>query len=773
MRTDLDPRDGASDEEPKVRLKADGHAAMTDWENEPSVSALQADLLASKSSQSIVVNRINHWRDIIDASGSEAPKKYENRSSVQPKLARRQNEWRYSALSEPLLGSDKLFEAKPVTFEDVKASQQNELVLNHQFRTNIHRVDFIDKYVRAAVDEGTAILRVGWHRETRKVQKEVPVFALTAPKPEEIEYIQQAVEYRKEDPNGFATEASPALIETLNYFDETGELLIHTETGQMQMVTVEEVVANRPTVETVDPRNIYVDPTCEGDQSKIKFAIQLFETSRADLEASGVKYQNLDRVVWPSEEPNANADITSNGDRSFQFADKARKRAVAYEYWGFYDVHGDGQLTSIVATWIGNTLIRMEENPFPDKKIPYVFVNYMPVKRRLFGEADAEFLGDNQRIQGAITRGVIDLIGRSANGQQGFAKGMLDPVNKRRMESGQNYDFNPQIHPQNGFVEHKFPEIPQSALAFLQMINMDAESMTGIKAFTGGVSGDSYGQVAAGVRGALDAASKREMAILRRLAAGLVEVARRWAAMNGEFLEEEEVVRITNETFVKVRRDELSGKFDLVMDISTAEVDNAKSQDLGFLLQTLGPVGDLSMIKMILSEICRLKRMPELAKAIKDFTPEPDELEQMKKQLEIEELKAKIAKLQAEAAAEEAKAEEAVARTQALQLDYVEQSGGIRHERDMERIATQAEAQADAEVTKALVKPRKEGEAPGRIEEAINRNTLQKMRPMASTPTVDSLAERDALQAQDPRLSIGSGNFEPQMDPALNLNLNL
>lgn len=145
----------------------------------------------------------------------------------------------------------------------------------------------------------------------------------------------------------------------------------------------------------------------------------------------------------------------------------------------------------------------------------------------------------------------------------------------------------------------------------------------------------------------------------------------------------------------------------------------------------------------------------------------------MKKQLEIEELKAKIAKLQAEAAAEEAKAAEAVARTQSLQLDYVEQSGGIKHERDMERIGTQAEAQADAEVTKALVKPMKEGEAPGRIEEAINRNTLQKMRPKSSTPTVDSLAERDALQAEDPRLSLGSGSFEPQMDPALNLNLNL
>ena len=59
---------------------------------------------------------------------------------MQPKLVRRQAEWRYSALAEPFLNSEKLFNVSPVTFEDEAAAKQNELVLNWQFRTKIRRI---------------------------------------------------------------------------------------------------------------------------------------------------------------------------------------------------------------------------------------------------------------------------------------------------------------------------------------------------------------------------------------------------------------------------------------------------------------------------------------------------------------------------------------------------------------------------------------------------------------------------------------------------------
>ena len=183
-----------------------------------------------------------------------------------------------------------------------------------------------------------------------------------------------------------------------------------------------------------------------------------------------------------------------------RFKDALRKRVIAYEYWGYFDIEGNGELTPFVCTWVGNTIIRMELNPFADHKLPLVVVPYMPLKRELYGETDAELLEDNQNILGAVSRGMIDLLGRSANSQQGFAKGMLDPLNKRRFEEGRDYEFNPNMPPMNGHIQHKFPELPQSALIMLNLQNQEAESLTGVKSFGGGLSGDAYGDVASGIR---------------------------------------------------------------------------------------------------------------------------------------------------------------------------------------------------------------------------------------------------------------------------------
>lgn len=91
----------------------------------------------------------------------------------------------------------------------------------------------------------------------------------------------------------------------------------------------------------------------------------------------------------------------------------------------------------------------------------------------------------------------------------------------------------------------------------LNLQNQEAEALTGVKSFGGGISGEAYGDVAAGIRGVLDAASKREMAILRRLAKGMEEIGTKIAAMNAAFLSEEETVRITNDEFVTVKREDL------------------------------------------------------------------------------------------------------------------------------------------------------------------------------------------------------------------------
>lgn len=706
----------------QFRLEENQTPNLTDWKNEPTLQLLKKDLQAAKAPHDIQIGKIKRWSELLRVEGAAKPKKIKGRSSVQPKLIRRQAEWRYSALTEPFLSTEKPFKVSPITFEDYDAAKQNQLVLNYQFRTKINRIKFVDDYVRSVVDEGTAIVRVGWKRATVTVQEDAPVYQYRAPMTEEeLAPLQQALELKNSDPRTYDEQVNPLLKAAVEYFEETNQPSVAEQVG-VEKVPVEKVLINQPTAVILNPENVFVDPACEGDLDKALFVVVSFETNKAELVKEG-RYKNLDRVNFSGNTPLSEPDHATNTPEE-QAHGQSRTKVVAYEYWGFYDIGGNDVLVPIVVTWIGDTIIRMERNPFPDQKLPFVVVPYLPVKRELFGEPDAELLEDNQNILGAVTRGMIDIMGRSANGQQGFAKGMLDPLNRKRFDNGQDYEFNPNVSPANGHINHTYPEIPQSAMLMLNLQNQEAEALTGVKSFGGGISGEAYGDVAAGIRGALDAASKREMAILRRLAKGMKDIGQKFISMNAVFLSEKETVRITNTEFIQIKREDLQGEFDLDVDISTAEIDNAKAQDLGFMLQTIGPNMDFSMTQLILAEIADLKRMPALAQKIRQFQPQPDPLAEELKRLQVEELRYKVAELQSKAALNNAKAEEASAGADKETLDFVRTEQGIKHAEDLEKQRAQAEGNQNLQVTKALTTPTKEGERKPDIEAAVGFNEL-------------------------------------------------
>lgn len=738
---------------------------LTDWKNEPSLKILKGDFELASIPHSSHMAKIQEWEDLIRIKNSQKPKGSKNRSRVQPKIIRRQAEWRYSALTEPFLGNDQLFDVDPVTFEDVDAAKQNQLVLNWQFRTKLNRVKFIDNYIRAAVDEGTAIIRTGWIRETELVTEEVPVFEFYSPESkEDLLMLQEAVETKQANPRLYNETYDDAIKASVDMLEESGQPLIAVQVGSEQ-VEVEKVIDNHPTVEVLNPENVVIDPSCEGDIDKAKFVICNFETCKADLEKLGV-YQNLDQVQWDNAGPIADSNYATDTPNSFQFKDAARKKVVAYEYWGYYDIHSDGTLKPFVATWIGDTLIRMEENPFPDGKPPFVLVQYLPMKRELYGETDAELLADNQRIYGATMRGIIDSFGRSANAQIGFAKGLLDPLNKRKYDQGLDYEFNPTAHPTQGIHEHKFPEIPNSVLTLLNLQNAEAESLTGVKSFTGGISGDAYGKVATGIRGALDASSKREMAILRRLAQGIVSLGQKIIAMNAIFLSEEEVVRVTNNEFVRIRREDLAGNFDLKVDISTAEIDESKANDLSFMVQTVGPQTDPTIVLTLMAEIADLKRMPELAEKLRNYDPSPSPEQQRMQELEIQLKEAELQLKQSEIELNLARARREEAMADKTDLDYVEQETGTKHEREMAKQKAQSQGNQDLTITKALASSQKPDETPPNIDAAVGYNLLNQARTAA-------LGSNDGTYEEAPEHNLRSSKYDPRLDSSLNPNFNI
>ena len=684
---------------------------LTDWKNEPTCVDLKKDYQEANGHHDNHVSKVNVWLDNLNVTGSAVIAKVKGRSTVVPKLIRKQAEWRYAALSEPFLSQEDMYQTEPLTWEDKDAAVQNGLVLNNQWNTQLDKVNFVDEYVRTAVDEGTVVVRTGWEFEEEEV--EVPNMVPTpVTEPFHAQMLTQAVQMVMENPEG-AEELPPELIEEVELSMQHRQPMTLVQNGLRKEM---QTLLNQPTIEVCDYNAIIIDPTCKGNLKKASFIIFRFETSMSDLEKSSVDYQNLDNInIEGNTTQTLDAGSSQEEDTNeFQFTDKPRKKFYAYEYWGFWDIDDSGMTKPIVGTWVGDTLIRMEESPFPDQGLPFVKIQYLPKRKHVYGEPDGELLEDNQKISGAVTRGMLDILGRSAAGQTGIRKDALDVTNQRKFDKGMDYSFNAQIDPRLAFHTNVYPEIPNSAQFMLQLQNMEAESMTGVKAYGNtGISGDGLGKVATGVRGALDAASKRELGILRRLATGIIEIGRKITAMNAVFLSEEEVVRITNDEFVTVKRDDLAGKIDIRLSISTAETDNAKAEELAFMLQTNGPNSDPGEVRMIRAEIARLRKMPALAKRIEEYQPEPTPLEQAQVQREmkeIEKIDAEIIKLLSEAEENNAEAQLDTARARKehstadkQDLDFVEQETGVTHQRDTEVIGTQAEGNKELEVLKSVL----------------------------------------------------------------------
>ena len=171
--------------------------------------------------------------------------------------------------------------------------------------------------------------------------------------------------------------------------------------------------------------------------------------------------------------------------------------------------------------------------------------------------------------------------------------------------------------------------------------------------------------------------------------------------MNSVWLSDEEIIRTTDDEFVAIKRSDLAGNFDLDLDISTAEMDNQKAEELAFMLQTIGNSVPFDIVKIILHKIAHLRKLPDLAKAIIDYVPQPDPLQQENAQLQNDMLKAQIFNEQAkgeenkvDVALKSAKTENELAKARLsgsqadkTDLDYVEQASGLQQERKLEEQA--------------------------------------------------------------------------------------
>jgi len=669
-----------------AKTKTDKVKLQPGWANEPTYEDLKADYDNSSSFHGEYKAKLLQYEE--DRDGGKKINARPGKSTARPKVVRKNAEWKYPKLEDPFLNTEDMFEIRPRTWEDTKAAEQNALVLNYQWSTKINKIKLINEVVRYAVDDGTVIVKTGWEVEEKivKVLQEQPVYA----GPEEsLMLMEEAVR----------TGQMPVEEFQQRMMDGTPMQIGVREVE----VEVSKIVKNQPKYEVCNTANVIIDPTCEGELSHAGFIIHEYDTSMAELkkeeyykdaetgEVAGV-YHNLN--LLKDEDGTALYDEhKSQAYNEFKYTDRARKKLTAYEYWGYWDINDDDVLVPIVATWVGTVLIRLEKNPFPHGRLPFSIAQYMPIKKEVMGEPDAELLRENQESIGKLTRAAHDITSEQAVGQE-FIDETLFPnmAVTQQYEKGNTVYYRAGMNPASSIYKKTVDPVPPSVFNMIQWQQSDAESLTGTKAFGGGLSGNSLGDSVGGIRSALDATSQRELSILRRLSEMFKDMARLTIAMNQAYLSEEEVIRVTNEEFVTVRRDDLAGEFDLIVDVSTPEKDEDTANKLNMLLQTNAASMDPAEARIYRAKIAKLWKQPDLAKAIEIYEPQADPVQEELKALALEEAKLKVMIAIKELEEMDSRIIERVSRTEENKFDRL-----TKEAQSKERLAKAQEALANAE----------------------------------------------------------------------------
>ncbi len=557
------------------------------------LKAFKDDLRAADTLRQQMETKVYEWKK--QYNGEPYGNEEKGKSELVSRDIKRQDEWQHASIKDPFVSDQDIIKCSPITWEDRQSAEQNQLVLNYQFTRQFNRYKFMTDVIKLYYSEGTVVVKCSWDYEDEKETVEMPMFAV--------------------DPmSGQPVQVGFKEVEQLN------------------------VLVNKPDAEICRLEDIYMDPTAMGCVEKAQFFIHRYETDLSTLRRAG-KYKNLDKLAKNLVRDDGD-DYEEQDETEFTFMDKARKKIIAYEYWGNFDVNNDGIAEPIVCTWVNDIILQLESNPYPDDAIPFLVLANNSIPFQLHGEANAELVGDNQKVSTAIKRGILDNMANSNNAQKGIRVGSIDALNKKRFLNGKNFEFNGAV---NDFYEGSYNAIPQSVFQVLEMVNNETESMLGVKSFAGGISGASLGSTATSARGALDAVSVRRLDIVRNIAENLIKpLMRKWMAYNAEFLRPEEVIRITNEEFVQIKRDDLKGQIDIQIDVSTAEDNSAKAQELSFLLQTLGQTMDMGMKQLLMGQISKLNRMPDLAKKLEEYEPQPDPYVEEMKKWELEKLKSEV-----------------------------------------------------------------------------------------------------------------------------------
>ena len=601
---------------------------------------LQQNHKSALASKNRVDSNIQKWLKIYD--GKPYGNEVNGRSKVVIKAVKKAIKTMSPSIIEPFISTDTLVRAKAATVGgEQKASYESD-ILNYQYNNEFDKLEFITSIATILPKEGTVFVRTGWD-----FKEDVKKKTISGLNQEEFMVLQgsgENIEDVKPNKNGTV--------------DAT--------------IVKRKRLKNAPTAKICKNESIVTDPTAESFKES-KFIIHEYEKSISDIkkEKNIYDYQTITAELisqatssrypeTPLGGQRAQDNYQSGVDHTFNFEDSPSKKIRILEYWGEYDIDGDGINEQIVCAWIKGTdfILRLDENPYPDNAIPFVSCQFGFEPFTLWGNGLADSIGDHQQLQTAIMRGFIDNMSLSNNGQKFFQKGAIDYVNMGKLARGEKYI---ELNSLAGMQDGSYNQIPSASFQVYDMISQDAGVLSGASGNMDGIDSATIGRTAAGVNMVMSAAQRHMVIIVKVISDMMKDMFTKWSAYNSEFLDVDQAVEIAG-NIVQVDKSLLDGSVRIEMNVNIDAMNQQKIQQINMLLQQAGSIqGQIPPETMpyLVAEFFEGLGKYEQAESIRNYKPEPDPFQQQMQQLEMARLKAEVEKIQAEALLARSRSDEA------------------------------------------------------------------------------------------------------------------
>ena len=578
---------------------------------------IKHDFKIAKSAKAEIDDKIAEWNDLYIGK----MKAKENRSKYVAMELAKQIEYMKPNITEPFTNSSHPIRIS--TTKNEKRARIQQKYLNNEFTSEFGRVEFMEKLADIKLREGTVWVKTAWNYKEEN-------------KREVIEHAtMEEILQRGENPDKITQ-------------DDNGKFTVEYNNIKCTKNSPDAIICRN--------EHIFPDPDARA-LNELRYMCYRKHMTLSQLKESGkVTDDMLDKLkgaLGSSDDTTLGSHRDANA-QSYGYKENAntkdveRQKIAIIEYYGYYDLNGDGIAEPVIAAWAEKQDVNLyfEENYLPNSDIPFYNDVYSAVPFSLWGNGVGFFIKDDQNAKTGIMRGIFDNMALANNGQKFIKHGTLDYINFKRMRNGEKHIF---VNKEGQIEDGAFNQLPSSIQFVLGLVDKEVKEHTGVDAGSQSVSTANNSE---DVSGQLTLAQQRMAGMITSTSELLGKIFNDWLKMAEVFLNNDQIQALFTESEQQdIMAFENSEYTKISFKVATNAQRQIRLQQLNMLMQqakALGQSMPAELINELVAEMFELFDMYDKAEALRTYRPQPTEQDMAMQQLELQAIQLANGKVQAE-----------------------------------------------------------------------------------------------------------------------------